>query len=76
MVVDLEKASGMLSVTSDPSGSAVVIDGQVQLRRTPAIFALFPGRHRVEVVRGSERRESIVDIRDNATFSVSVDWQR
>ena len=76
LIVNLEKASGMLSVTSTPSGLAVAIDGQVQTRRTPAIFSLSPGQHRVELERGSERRVSVVEIHDGATFSLSVDWPR
>jgi hypothetical protein len=76
LIVSLEKSSGMLSVTSTPSGLAVAIDGQVQSRRTPAMFSLSPGRHRVELERGSERRVSVVEIHDGATSSLSVDWPR
>jgi serine/threonine-protein kinase len=76
LAVDLERSSGMLSVTSTPPGLAVVIDGHVQLRRTPAIFPVSPGRHRVEVARGTEKRESDVEIHDGATYSLSVDWPR
>ena len=76
LTVDLEKAFGMLSVTSIPPGLPVIIDGQVQLRRTPALFSVSPGRHRVEVTKGSEQRESTVEIHDGATFSLSVDWPR
>jgi len=76
LIVNLEKVSGMLSVTSKPAGLSVMIDGWRQWRRTPSVFAVTPGRHRVEVVNGSEKKESIVEVPDGATFNLNVDWTK
>jgi len=75
LIVNLEKSSGTLSITSNPPGLAVSIDGKVQQRRTPAMFNVAPGRHHVEVARGAEKRESNVDVHDGGTSDLNIDWQ-
>jgi serine/threonine-protein kinase len=74
LIVNLEKSSATLSVTSNPSGLTVLIDGQAQRRRTPAMFTVTPGHHFVIIARGSERRESNIDVQDGGTVDLSVDW--
>ena len=74
MIVNLERMSGTLHVTSSPPGLAVLIDGQQQASKTPATFVLLPGPHRVEVMKGSEKQEFPVEVRDGSTITRSVDW--
>jgi serine/threonine-protein kinase len=76
LIVNLEKSSATLTVTSNPPGLTVLIDGRAQQRKTPAMFSVTPGRHRVEVAKGAEKRASDVDIRDGATSDLSVDWSQ
>ncbi len=75
LIVNLEKMEGMLSVTSNPSGLAVSIDGQEQGKKTPVTFALAPGIHQVVVLKGSEKQEFSVEVRDGATVSRNIEWQ-
>lgn len=49
---DRPSASGMLVLETDPPGAEVVIDGHVQIERTPASYLLAAGVHSLEV-RGS-----------------------
>jgi serine/threonine protein kinase len=74
LIVNLERMSGTLHVTTNPSGLAVLIDGQEQPRKTPATFVLLPGQHRVEVVKGTEKQEFTVEIHDGSTITRTVDW--
>ncbi len=74
LIVNLERMSGTLHVVTNPSGLAVLIDGQEQARKTPATFVLLPGPHRVEVVKGSEKQEFAVEIHDGSTVTRTVDW--
>ena len=75
IIVNLEKSAGTVSVTSNPPGLAVSIDGKVQSRRTPAMFTVAPGRHHVEVAKGAEKRESNVEVHDGGTTDLNIDWQ-
>ncbi|HLH41449.1 MAG TPA: protein kinase [Bryobacteraceae bacterium] len=74
LIVNLEKMEGVLSVTSNPPGLPVSIDGQLELRKTPASFALAPGPHRVEVTKGADKQAFVVEIHDGSTVSRAVDW--
>jgi serine/threonine protein kinase len=74
LIVNLERMSGTLHVNTTPPGLAVLIDGQEQPRKTPATFALLPGPHRIEVVKGAEKQEFTVEIHDGSTITRTVDW--
>jgi serine/threonine-protein kinase len=74
LIVNLEKMEGMLSITSNPSGLPVSIDGQQESRRTPATFTLPPGSHRVEVTKGADKQSFVVEIQDGGTVTRAVDW--
>ena len=45
----------MLTVSTNPPGLTIVIDGQEQTRKSPATFNLLPGPHTIEIVKGAER---------------------
>ncbi len=51
LFLQLSKASGTLSITSDPPGATIEVDGTVQGKRTPAVFNLTPGTYHVKVAR-------------------------
>ena len=61
--------SGTLSVTSDPVGAAVVIDGTAR-GNTPMEIALAPGSHTIEVGTGAQARSQNVTITPGNTFSL------
>jgi serine/threonine protein kinase len=73
LIVNLERMSGMLTVSTDPSGLTIVIDGKEQPRKSPATFNLPPGPHTVEIVKGTDRHPMSVDIRDGSTIERHVD---
>jgi hypothetical protein len=72
-IVNLERMQGMLTISTNPSVLAIVIDGQEQARKSPATFVLPPGPHNVEVVKGSERHALSIEIHDGSTVERNVD---
>jgi hypothetical protein len=74
IIVDLVAMSGTLSVVTNPAGLTVFINGKEQPRKTPLSVTLPTGEHLVQVVKGSERQEFTVQIRDGTLSSRSVEW--
>jgi serine/threonine protein kinase len=74
-IVNLERMSGILTVSTNPSGLTIVIDGQEQPRKSPATFSLLPGPHTVEIVKGQDRHPLSVEIHDGSTIERHVDLQ-
>jgi hypothetical protein len=73
LIVDLIRATGMLSLTSQPSGCSIVVDGQEQAQKTPASLMLGVGQHRIQVLQGTRREEFMIDIRDGAIVNRAVE---
>ncbi len=73
--MNLERMIGTLNLVTNPAGLAVLIDGQEQSRRTPAIFQLPPGPHHIEVVKGGDHQGFQVEIHDGSTVTRTVEWQ-
>jgi hypothetical protein len=73
--VNLEKMMGTLNLVTTPPGITVVLDGQEQATKTPAVFQLPPGPHRVELVKGGDRQGFQVEIHDSSTVTRTVEWQ-
>ncbi len=74
LIVNLEATSGTLTLATTPPGLAIVIDGQEQAAKTPASIALPVGQHRVQVLKGTERQEFAVEIRDGVISQKNIDW--
>ncbi len=72
--LQLTKASGTLSVTSNPSGASIEINGEVQARRTPAVFNFAPGSYRVKVSRSGASLEFDVQLKDGEFITKRVDF--
>jgi serine/threonine protein kinase len=63
--VHLERKAGTLSVTSDPPGATIILNGEPRAERTPAVFTLPVGSYRLQVVSGNVKTdEETVVIRD------------
>jgi hypothetical protein len=73
-LVDLDQMVGTLSLTSNPPGLTVVIDGKEQARKTPFTLSLAAGAHKVQVIKGTEKQEFTVDIKDGALVYKTSDW--
>ena len=76
LIVDLSPTGGTFSLTTTPAGLTVIIDGQEQARKTPLSTRLAVGRHRVEVLKGSDRQVLTVDIQDGQISTKSIDWSQ
>jgi serine/threonine protein kinase len=72
--LQLIKAAGTLSVTSNPPGASIEINGELQAKRTPAIFNFPPGTYRVKVTRNGASLDFDVQIRDGELINKKVDF--
>jgi hypothetical protein len=75
LIVSLEATAGTLSLVSNPPGLAITVDGKEQGRKTPASLPLPVGQHTVQVFKGSEKQEFVIEIRDGVLSQKSIDWQ-
>jgi serine/threonine protein kinase len=74
LFIQLAKANGTLSITSNPTGAAIEINGEAQAKRTPAIFNFPPGNYRVKVSRNGAFLEFDVQLRDGEFLNKKVDF--
>jgi hypothetical protein len=74
LFLKLSKASGTLSITSEPPGATIEVDGAAQGKRTPAIFNLPPGTYHVKVARNGAFLDFDVQIRDGEFTTKRVDF--
>ena len=72
--MNLEAATGTLSLATVPAGLTVLIDGQEQASKTPSNFTLPVGQHRVDVLRGNEKQSFGANIRDGVVSQKSIEW--
>ncbi len=70
----LTKVSGTLSITSNPPGASIEVDGTMEGKHTPAVFDLTPGTYHVKVARGGAFLEFDVQIRDGEFINKRVDF--
>ena len=75
LIVSLEATTGTLSLVTNPPGLAIVVDGKEQARKTPASLPLPVGEHTVQVLKGSEKQEFVIEIRDGVLSQKTIDWQ-
>jgi hypothetical protein len=74
LIVDLARQMGSLSLITKPPGLTVVVDGKEQAQKTPANLSLTVGSHHVQVMKGEEKQEFTVDIRDGLLSSKFIEW--
>ena len=70
----LSKISGTLSITSEPPGATIEVDGTVQSKRTPSMFNLAPGTYHIKVARSGAFIEFDVQLRDGEFINKRVDF--
>jgi serine/threonine protein kinase len=70
----LSKVSGTLSITSEPAGATIEVDGTVQSKRTPSMFNLAPGMYHIKVARSGAFIEFDVQLRDGEFINKRVDF--
>jgi serine/threonine-protein kinase len=74
LIVDLSKQMGSLSLITNPPGLTVLVDGKEQPQKTPTNLSLSVGAHHVQVMKGEEKQEFTVDIRDGLLSSKFIEW--
>jgi hypothetical protein len=74
MFLQLVKAAGTLSITSEPPGASIEIDGKLESKRTPAVFNLAPGAYHIKVARSGAFIDFDVQLRDGEVISKRVDF--
>ncbi len=72
--LQLSKATGTLSVTSNPPGATIEINNEMQTKHTPATFNLPPGTYRVRVSRSGAFLDFDAEIRDQAMVVKNVSF--
>ncbi len=72
--LQLTKASGTLSITSEPPGATIELDGALQTKRTPAVFILAPGTYHIKVARSGASIDFDVQLRDGEFVNKRVDF--
>jgi hypothetical protein len=72
--LQLTKSSGTLSITSEPRGATIELNGALQSNRTPAIFTLAPGAYHFKVVRNGASLDFDVQLRDGDVLTKHVDF--
>ena len=70
----LSKSSGTLSITSEPPGATIELDGKVQDKRTPSVFNVAPGMYHIKVSRSGAFIEFDVQLRDGEFINKRVDF--
>ncbi len=71
----LSKQTGTLSVTSNPAGATILLNGEMQNQRTPASFSVAPGKYHVKVLRDGVPLEFDVDVKDGDFQNRNVNFQ-
>jgi serine/threonine protein kinase len=72
--LQLAKASGTLSITSEPTGATIELDGALQTKRTNAVFTLAPGAYHVKVSRSGASLDFDVQLRDQDVITKKVEF--
>jgi hypothetical protein len=73
LYIPLTQNTGVLLVTSTPSGSTVIVDGR-RYGQTPATLHLAAGVHRITVANGTLRHEETVNIEPESFQARSIKW--
>jgi serine/threonine-protein kinase len=75
LVVDLVRMTGMLSITSDPPGLPIMINGELRAEKTPAMLRNLPvGTYKVAVIRDGKKQEFTVQIRDGEVTQRNLEF--
>ncbi len=72
--LQLTKSAATLSVTSNPVGASIEINGEMQTKRTPGLFNLSPGNYHVRVARNGAFLDFDVQLRDGEFVSKNVSF--
>jgi len=72
LFIGLDRAIGMLTVSSNPPGATILVNGREQRQRTPTVLSLQPGTYRVEVEGNGRTVSRDVIITDGEMHSLDL----
>ncbi len=72
--LQLNKIAASLSVTSTPPGATIEINGEMQSKRTNALFSLPPGTYHLRVARNGAFLDFDVQLKDGEFISRNVSF--
>jgi serine/threonine-protein kinase len=72
--LQLTKSAGTLRLTTSPDGATILVNGEQQSQRTPAIFNFPPGNYRVRVIRDGQAYDFEVTLHDGDFITKSINW--
>lgn len=73
LYIPLTQSTGVLVLSSIPSGSTVMIDGK-SYGQTPATLHLFSGLHQILLLRGTQRHQETLNIEPDSFQVRTVRW--
>lgn len=74
LYIPLSRSTGVLMVTSSPTGCSVIVDGK-PMGQTPVKLHLSAGIHHVVIANGTDEKEETVNIEPDSFQAASVRWQ-
>lgn len=74
LFIPMTRNAGILVLTSTPSGSTIVVDGQQQ-GQTPATLHLSAGKHQIVLLYGAMRHEESITIESDGFQARSLNWE-
>ncbi len=70
----LTKPTGSLSISSNPSGASILLDGHAETQTTPAVFQVSPGAHHVRVTHNGVPLDFDVNVPEGGLISKRVSF--
>jgi len=75
VTVNLDRMAGTLAITSEPAGATIILNGETQNEKTPALLRLPVGRYSIRLVlEGRPAFEDTVEVQDQVITNIGVDW--
>ena len=73
--VSLLRAEGTLMIRSTPPGAVIFVDDKPRAEKTPALFTLPAGKHKITLRReGSSDYSETIEIKDQVITNINVNW--
>jgi len=71
----MDKAQGVLSITSNPPGAAITLNGQQQSQKTPAALSVPAGNYAIRLSKDGTQAQTEVTLHDGELHSVNLQLQ-
>jgi len=72
LFLSLDKATGTLTVSSNPPGATILLNGKEQRQKTPAVLSVAAGTYHVEIVRDGRSGTGDVTVGNGEMHSLDL----